>query len=51
MYINRSLENRVKYMAEHFSVILVAGQCLKLTLFPRLLKGMRITDQISERNR
>lgn len=38
MYINRSLENRVKYMAEHFPVILVSGarQVGKTTLLKRI---------------
>lgn len=25
MYINRSLENRVEYMADHFPVVMVSG--------------------------
>ncbi|MCR4702338.1 MAG: ATP-binding protein [Saccharofermentans sp.] len=38
MYINRTLENRVKYLAEHFPVILVSGarQVGKTTLLKKI---------------
>ena len=41
MYINRSLEKRVKYMADHFPVILVSGarQVGKTTLLKKITEG------------
>ena len=44
MYIKRSLENRVKYMAEHFPVILISGarQVGKTTMLKRITED--ITD-------
>ena len=43
MYINRSLENRVKYMAEHFPAILVSGarQVGKTTLLKKITEDKK----------
>lgn len=43
MYINRSLENRVKYMAEHFPVVLVSGarQVGKTTLLKKITEDKK----------
>ena len=38
MYIKRTLENRVKYMAQHFPVVLISGarQVGKTTLLKKI---------------
>ncbi len=43
MYIKRSLENRVKYMAEHFPVVLVSGarQVGKTTLLKKITEDKK----------
>ncbi len=43
MYINRALENRVKYMAEHFPVVLVSGarQVGKTTLLKKITEDKK----------
>jgi len=49
MYINRSLENRVKYMADHFPVILVSGarQVGKTTLLKKITEGKNAIQYVT----
>ena len=49
MYINRSLENRVKYMADHFPVVLVSGarQVGKTTLLKKITEGKNAIQYVT----
>ena len=49
MYIHRSLENRVKYMADHFPVILVSGarQVGKTTLLKKITEGKNAIQYVT----
>ena len=49
MYINRSLENRVEYMADHFPVVLVSGarQVGKTTLLKKITEGKKAIQYVT----
>jgi predicted AAA+ superfamily ATPase len=49
MYINRSLENKVEYMADHFPVILVSGarQVGKTTLLKKITEGKNAIQYVT----
>ena len=49
MYINRSLENRVEYMADHFPVVLVSGarQVGKTTLLKKITEGKNAIQYVT----